>query len=117
VYSFDLSCGTAERFSPWGGLRNASVHAGSENLPPFTFGFSARNVNQFSSVSTGFLRFSSVFLYFETKRRGNRVFQARNGLANKRLNLLYIPFFLNKLSEFATCGEWRLSFVAIQPSR
>jgi hypothetical protein len=37
-----------------------NIHAGAENRPQFTFGFSALFVNRISSVSTGFFRFFSV---------------------------------------------------------
>jgi hypothetical protein len=37
-----------------------NIHAGAENRPQFTFGFSALFVNPISSVSTGFFRFLSV---------------------------------------------------------
>ncbi|HEY6413743.1 MAG TPA: hypothetical protein VIX42_08650 [Edaphobacter sp.] len=37
-----------------------NIHAGAENRPQFTFGFSALFVNPISSVSTGFFRFFSV---------------------------------------------------------
>jgi hypothetical protein len=55
-----------------------NIHAGAENRPQFTFGFSELFVNPISSVSTGFFRFFSVlsekrFVYLQ-KPAKNAIF-------------------------------------------